>query len=90
MKKIFMWLMSGSNLSTGAKRNPEGSNSAPDLMSHVRLLPVSDESEKNREKINTRNQRPSYSSKVGKKIFLASLGIQWKPWSMELIKYKET
>jgi len=44
-----------------------GSNSTPDLMSHVRLPPISDDSEKSWEKINTKNQQPSYSSKVGKK-----------------------
>jgi len=46
--------MGGLNLSTGARRNQAGSNSAPDLMSHVRLLPISDESEKNGGKINTK------------------------------------
>lgn len=59
--------MSGLNLSLGARRNREGSNTAPDLMSHVRLPPISDDSEKSREKINTKKSAAKLFIKGGKK-----------------------
>lgn len=61
-----------------SKKKSRVKNNVPDLMSHVRMQPIFHEPEKNKEKINTKYQQPSYSSKVGKKISLASLGTQWK------------